>query len=460
MLKLIPTILLSLMVTAQAQASQCSGEPLAQNMLCAPDEGIVPDTGTDLSAQIPALLEKSSAEKKGIFFPAGEYLFSQDVVMTSRNTLQGSTQGTVFRGISPTGSAILVGDETYTNTVTDLTVSHIIFDNARVGFYGRKNRINLTYNAFVNTRTATNAGQLTASTNPYLIRGNIFMRGNGYPGVGLNTYGNAPGLIIEHNFLGSPDKMSKAAPWLLDDTKALLKTMLTLREQGKLAFDDAQDKFVAGWYSTSNLRDGTFRNNFFSGSTDSKLYNPDTGAEDITRDHAVYIKQYDKVAVTQNYFGGWPEDASGQLKFRNANGLVFAANYLDNISFNARPYDNTDPAWWIMTNTFIFNNYVKNGIINYWQNFYDTADKFITVTDYLVFSNVFDVENKNDCLVSGQSMSLSEEFYESNNRFSDGTDGVVTCGVMNPLSLDDITARLPDYASELLNLQPLKPGAD
>lgn len=460
MAKLIPTLLFSLAFTAQAHASQCNGENMPDNMLCATEEGIAPDTQTDLSALIPALLEKSTTEKKGIYFPAGSYLFSQDIVMTSWNTLQGSPQGTVFKGISPTDNAIVVGDETYGNTVTDLTISHIIFDNARVGFYGRKNRIDLTYNAFINTRTATNAGQLTASTNPYLIRGNIFMRGNGYPGVGINTYGNAPGLIVEHNFLGSPDKIAKAAPWLLDDTRAMLNTLLSLREQGKLAFDDAQDKFVAGWYSTSNLRDGTFRNNFFSGSTDSKLFNPDTGAEDITRDHAVYIKQYDKVVVTQNYFGGWPEDASGQLKFRNANGLVFAGNYLDNISFNARPYDNTDPAWWIMTNTFIFNNYVKNGIINYWQNFYDTEDKFITVTDYLVFSNIFEVENKSDCLVSGQSMSLSDEFYESDNRFSDGTDGVVTCGVMNPLSLDAITARLPDYAAALLTLQPLMPGTE
>lgn len=52
----------------------------------------------------------------------------------------------------------------------------------------------------------------------------------------------------------------------------------------------------------------------------------------------------------QNYFGGWPgaDRASGQLKFRNAKGLVFAGNYLQGISFNARPYDNVDDAWLIM----------------------------------------------------------------------------------------------------------------
>lgn len=452
------TLLLATAFTSYGQAAECGGEPLPDSTLCAPDEGINPNTGDDLSGAIPALLAKSKAEQKGIFFPAGKYRFSKDIALTSWNSLLGSPQGTVFQGVNGSGNAILVGDETYNNQLSDLTISHIIFDNARVGFYGRKTNIDINYNVFINTRTAASIAQLTASTNPYLIRGNVFMRGKNYPGVGLSTYGNAPGLIVEHNFLGSPAKASHATPWLLSDTRAMLTTLMAQRQKGTVAFDDVQDKFVAGWYSTSNLRDGVFRNNYISGSTDQMLYNPVTNANDIIRDHAIYIKQYDKVVIAQNYFSGWPADAFGQIKVRNATGLAFVANTLDGISFNARPYDNVDKAWWIMNDTWVFNNWVKNGVISYWQNFYDTPDKYITVKNYLVFSNVFDTTDKKSCLISGQSRSLSTEFYASNNTFSDGTSGVQTCGVINPIPLNEATARLPDYARALLNLKPLQPA--
>ena len=426
----------------------------------APDAGINPNTGEDLTEKLSALLEESSVSKKGIYFPEGVYTFSNDVIIKSYNSLKGSLSGTVFRGISGSGNAIMFGDGTYGNTVTALSIENIIFDNARVHFYGRKSNISVSHNVFINTVTATDVAQLTCSTNAYTINGNVFMRGRGFAGVGLSTYGNSAGLVIEQNFLGSVSDIAVATPWLEHETQIMLATLLMLREAGVMVFDDAQGDFVAGWYSTSSLRKGVFRKNFFTGSEEIYLYNPATGVEDIGRDHNVYIKQYVQVEVVQNYFGGWPgaDRASGQLKFRNAKGLVFAGNYLKGISFNARPYDNVSDSWLIMQNTFIFNNYLNDGMISFWQNFTDSESKSINVENYLVFANEFINRDDSDALLSSPSTTLSpDQFLCAENRFVDIGTLVPTSGAFTETSIEMLRAMLPDYASQYLSIKPIKP---
>jgi Pectate lyase superfamily protein len=387
--------------------------------LYAPNEGVCPDTGEDLAEKLDALFDKSHAMQKGIYFPEGVYLTSKDAIMKSHNSLRGAMSGTVFRGISASGNAVMFGDATYENTVTNLSIRNIIFDNARVHFYGRKTNINVSYNVFINTVTATDMAQLTCSTNAYVIKGNVFMRGRGYAGVGLSTYGNAPGLVVEQNFLGSVTDIDAATPWIDGETQAILATLLERREAGLMTFDDAQGDFVAGWYSTSNLRKGVFRKNFFTGSKEMFLYNPATGEEDIQRDHNIYIKQYDQVEVVQNYFAGWPGDhPSGQLKFRNAKGLVFAGNYLLGTSFNARPYNTVADQWLIMQDTYIFNNYLDDGIISYWQNFVDSEVEAIRVENYLVFANEFINREATEAFITSPARTFSaDQFLCAENRF-------------------------------------------
>ena len=426
----------------------------------APDAGISAGTGEDLSDKLTTLLEESNTTKKGIYFPEGVYLFSKDVILKSYNSLKGALSGTVFRGISDSGSAVMFGDDTYGNTVTSLSVENIIFDNVRVHFYGRKTGISVSHNVFINTETATDVAQLTCSTNPYTITGNVFMRGRGYAGVGLSTYGNSAGLIIEQNFLGSVSDIIRASSWLDSETQTMLSSLLVLRSAGVMTFDDAQGDFVAGWYSTSNLRKGVFRKNFFTGSEAVYLYNRVTGAEDIGRDHNVYIKQYDQVEVVLNYFGGWPgnDRASGQLKFRNAKGLVFAGNYLQGISFNARPYDNVDDNWLVMQDTFIFNNCLNDGMISYWQNFTDSTDKAINVKNYLVFANAFINRDASDALISSPSTTLSpDQFLCAENRFVETGELVPTSGVFAETDVEALRAMLPDYASQYLSINPIIP---
>ncbi|EDV0263694.1 hypothetical protein YM80_004381 [Salmonella enterica subsp. salamae] len=395
-----------------------------------------------------------------IYFPEGGYNFGKDINLKSYNSLRGSVSGTVFRGISPDGEAVMFGDGTYGNTVSSLNIEYIIFDNARVQFYGRKTNINVRHIIFINTVTNSDVAQLTCSTNAYNIKGNVFMRGRGFAGVGLSTYGNAAGLNIAQNFLGSVQDISTAAPWLDEETKLMLTTLLELRDAGTMIFDDEQGDFVAGWYSTSNLKKGLLQKNFFKGSKEIFLYNPVSDKEDITRDHNVYIKQYDQVEITHNYFGGWPGDdrASGQLKFRNAKGLVFAGNYLHGTSFNARPYDNVDEQWLIMQDTFIFNNYLNDGMISYWQNFRDTESKAITVKNYLVFSNKLINRDSSEALISSPTQTLSPtQFLCAENIFVDDGALVPTSGVMTKKNLENLKSMLPDFASQYLSIEPIMP---
>lgn len=433
---------------------------LMNNYIYAPDAGLSPDTGEDLSEKLILLLEDSNVKQKGIYFPEGVYLFTKHITMKSYNSLLGSVSGTVFRGSSVDGEAVMFGDSTYENTVTSLSIENIIFENARVHFYGRKTNISIQHNVFINTVTATDVAQLTCSTNAYTIKGNVFMRGRGFAGVGLSTYGNAPGLLIEHNFLGSVEDITNATPWLDEQTQAMLATLLKLRDTGVMDFEDSQGDFVAGWYSTSNLRKGVFRANFFTGSEEVYLYNPASGELDIARDHNIYIKQYDQVEVVQNYFGGWPgnDRASGQLKFRNAKGLVFAGNYLKGISFNARPYDNVDDKWLLMQDTYIFNNYLNNGMISYWQNFIDSDEKSINVKNYIVFENRLSNRDASEPLITSPSNTFSsDQFLCSENRFIETGELVPISGVFLESDLTTLQKLLPDYAQQYLCIEPVTP---
>lgn len=426
----------------------------------APDAGINPDTGDDLSLKLSILLSESNATQKTIYFPEGTYIFSEDILLQSYNSLKGSTKGTIFRGITNSGESVMFGDNIYVNTVKELSIENIIFDNARVHFYGRKTNISISHNVFINTITDASTAQLNCSTNAYTIKGNIFMRGRGYAGVGISTYGNAAGLIIEQNFLGSVSDIALATPWLDEETQDMLALLLELRDSGLISFDDAQGDFVAGWHSTSFLKKGLFRRNFFVGSKEMYLYNPLTNDEDIGRDHNVYIKQYEQVEIVENYFGGWPgnDSASGQLKFRNAKGLVFAANHLKDISFNARPYDSTQDEWLIMQNTFIFNNYIDNGMISYWQNFIDSEDKAISIESYLVFDNLFTERDTSQILISSPEKTLSfDQFLCAENRYVNTGELVQINGVFRIKDLEDLKKMLPEYAYKYVNAEPIMP---
>lgn len=459
-MKKIAALTAILLNVSLASASELCGDelmPASPALFCSYHFGLKPGDEKDISSELQSALTLASEQKKGIFFPHGKYKILNQVLVKNHNSIIGSTFGaTIFSGPPPNKPAILFGDLSYGPTVGDLEIKGIIFDNIWVGFFGTsKKNIEINYNVFINTNRKEE--QLSAAHVPFVIKGNIFMRGRYFPGVGLSTYANkikdGKRLVVEGNFLGSLDLINKAANYIDDSTKLMIEKLTKLRLADELNFDDDQGNFIAGWYSTSGLNGGLFYKNFFSGNTLQNLWNPQTKQYDIIRDHNIYIKQYDDVDVIQNYFGGWPDTAEGQLKFRNAENLTFAANHLERISFNARPYD-TSPNMY-MRNTYIFNNYIAEGIINYWQNFTDTPEKNIDIKDYFVFDNIFSALDKKICRISSTWRSIHpEQFKEANNLYLDASK-VISCDGMIQETSDYLKENIPIKKQAYLSLKPL-----
>jgi len=281
----------------------------------------------------------------------------------------------------------------------------------------------------------------------------VFMREPGYPGLGPSTYRNT---AIEGNFLRLPVEAPRAVGYLDEQSMSLIARVEVLAAGGALTLDVDQGNFVSGWYATDGLKDSRFQRNYFSGNELQHLSNASTGAYDITCDHNVYIKQYQNVDVLQNYFAGWPLDACGQVKFRNAEGLTFAANYLDGLSFDARPYDNSTSMF--MRETYVFNNSIRDGVVSYWQNFTDAPPaKFIDASNFWVFGNRFETSMGDyaACRVSSTKRNVSGQFFEADNSYYAGQP--VLARDFNALPLADIQARLPAVKQGYLSLPVIAP---
>ncbi len=439
-------------------AELCGGESVPTNipLVCALSVGIERDTGVDQSAKINTELATAAANNTGLFFPAGKYRVDGNINVPTKGSLVGSRTGTTLF-YSTLTAAPLIGDDVYANTVENLMISDIIFDNIAVSFYGNtKRNITVRYNAFINTKTLPTQTQLSVAHGNYIIKGNVFMRGRNYPGVGLSTYKNN-GTTISYNFLGSASNKDKASTYIDTRTANLITKLVNAKNAGQLVMDDDQGNYVSGWYATDELRNSSFFRNFYAGNTQQMLFNPQTQLENIQRDHIIYIKQYDNVNVYQNYFTGWPTTAAGQLKFRNAENLVFAANYLDTTNFDARPYNHSPKLF--MRNTYIFNNYINEGKVTFWQNFDDSDEKSIDVVDYLVFSNTFSAADMILPRITRTARNRSNNFYitQSSNLYTDTTTEVVASSNFTNITLEAMHAKIPADKQRFLTMTYIAP---
>ncbi|HFR4114899.1 TPA: hypothetical protein ACHVKA_002911 [Yersinia enterocolitica] len=440
-------------LSANATDLGCAGEemPLLSGavLTCATELGIKPNQEFDLSTEVSAAL----ADGKSIFFPAGSYLIGSDIVLNEKNSLVGSEAGvTILRGVKQDES-ISIGNKTYGTLVNQLTIKNIIFENATVNFYGNKKNITIINNAFINTDSEKE--QLTVSHHPFTIHGNVFLRDKNHPGLGLSTYRNSK-TKIENNVIGdiSDENILLTMNYYDVGTFNVINKIKESAKNKQLNVLDEQGYFVAGWYATDGLKDSVFRNNIVSGNTLDCL---DVSGETekakctMTRDHVIYIKQYNNVDVVNNYFSGWPLDAAGNLKFRNASHLYFAGNYLNKTEFNARPYNNSDVL--NMDNTFIFNNTLQDTMIGYWQNFTDTDDYYINAKNFVVFDNLFIAEKQDKPLISSSFRSTHGEFLEANNRYADQTP--VKTQAFKSVDIAAATERLPADKAALLAVKPI-----
>lgn len=439
-------------------AELCGDESLPTNipLVCALSVGIERNTDADQSTKINTELATAAANNKGLFFPTGKYRVDANISVPTKGSLVGSRTGTTLF-YSTLDAAPLVGDDVAANAVENLMISDIIFDNIVVSFYGNaKRNIIVRYNAFINTKTLTNKAQVSVAHGNYVVKGNVFMRGRNYPGVGLSTY-KSNNATISYNFLGSASNKDRASTYIDTRTRNLITKLVNAKNANQLVMDDDQGNYVSGWYATDELINSSFFRNFFAGNTQQMLFNPQTQLEDIQRDHIIYIKQYNNVDVYQNYFTGWPTTAAGQLKFRNAENLVFAANYLDTTSFDARPYDHSPKLF--MRNTYIFNNYVHEGKVTFWQNFNDSDEKSIDVVDYLVFSNTFSAADMTLPRITRTTRNRSNNFYitQSSNLYTGTTTQVVASSNFTDITLTEMHAKIPTNKQRFLTMTYIAP---
>jgi hypothetical protein len=431
--------------------------------------GFIPDSNVDYSKKLNDLMEIWSApsnEPTILYFSPGKYRFDNNISVKNNISIFGGTSAGLVVFYSNSEKAITLGADENTAINNHFKLKNLIFDNITLRFTGGKKKgVRIRCCAFINSKTPTevepnnsrNNAQVDVQNGSFDIRNNVFMRGKEYPGLGINTYKNQ-NTQIKSNFLGSFKDVEKATPYLAQETINLLKKM----EQKKtdLNLSDDEGNYVSAWYATDGLLDSIFINNYFCGNTKQLLYNPKTKIDEIKRDHIIYLKFYNKVKLMQNYFSGWPSDAFGQIKVRNAENLTFIANYLENTSVNARAYDNKDNKNYFLKNTYVLNNFIKEGQINYYQNFTDSDSKSIEIKDFLVFGNRFQAANKSVARIKGDSKNKSKEFYYTavENIYTDDEQSKpVKAELFQNIEADKLKEKLPTEIVSLLKETWIEP---
>ncbi|MDG4985127.1 hypothetical protein OGZ51_13355 [Lactococcus lactis] len=429
------------------------------------DIGIIADDDIDYTEKLNQYMSEQTEEVEIRFLP-GRYRFESNIIAKNNISLFGPASDEIAVFFSRNGNAISLGADATVDINNYFKLRKIIFDNIIIRFLGEnKKGIRIRCCAFINSKTPTNIdpnqsrnnAQLDVRNSSYDVRNNIFMRGKNFPGIGISTYKNTS-TKLTGNFLGSFKDISKAKTYLESETLSLLSLMKD--KSSSLNLEEDEGNFVSAWYATDELKDSTFTKNFISGNTLSKLHNPETDSEDIDRDHIIYIKHYNNVVISQNFFSGWPTDAHGQLKARNAENLVLVGNYLEQTSVNARAYKSSKNLFF--RNTYILNNFISEGEINYYQDFVDSDSLKIDVKDFLVFGNHFKASNIEKTRIKGTPRNSSQEFYytKTSNVYDDDNQKVVASKEFQDISEEVIKAKIPEEYQRYVSTSWIVPGSD
>jgi len=445
------TVLHLLTLQVYAADTLCAGEKTPEikdvTLTCAKDLGILPNTGTDVSGLISSAMPVNG----GIFFPVGDYIINQNIVLKTANSLVGSETGTTIFHDNRGDNTAFVGDANYSSIVKNLTIKGIVFNNVRIYFYGNKSNISIINNALINTLYTD--VQLAISHNPFIIQGNILLRDEDHPGIGLSTYRNK-NTVVEHNIIGdiSDSNLIPRLNYYDTGTFELVNKLKLAAKNGRLIVKEDQGYFQSGWYATDGLTDSEFNYNIVAGNKKTCLKSdPTTGNCNISRDHVMYIKQYSNVTLKNNLFSGWPADDSGGAKFRNATGVYFVGNYLDSVDFDARAYKSS--ATTFMNDTFVFNNFIKEGTVNYYQDIVNSDTESISVSNFVVFDNKFQAKDQTILGIFGTWRNPTGEFLEANNTFHDQTQ--VNTSDFKNIDVETAKGRIPPAKIPLLSVEPI-----
>ena len=418
--------------------------PQRKKTTCILSLGVFPNVDQDQSGVIEEALTEARKKDRALYFPAGRYKISRNLLMQDGDSLMGDPDGLSILDASQSHQTVIVGNENYYDEIHEESISNIVFENAAVRFYGRKHDIVLEGNVFFNTNRREE--QLYVSHNNFLIKDNAFLRSKMFPGMTLFSYKNS-NIRVESNFWGDLSDISRAKNILSTNARKRLALLNYLQDSQGRFLEDAQSNYVKGWYS-SLVRHGEMINNFSASSASDKLFNPETEVEDIDRDHNIYHIAYEYLLVTGNYFSGWPKDAYGGLKFRNAGTLYFAGNYLDEINLLTYTYASSVKK---LDSTFVLSNLFIESGVRYWQDYEDSEEMKLDINIFLVNRNHF-ISETDDVSVKGTWRTESKSRFQLAPHKSWPSLTPVKSSYFTEVTQESADQKIPEEHSYLLSL--------
>lgn len=403
---------------------------------------LVGDGKTDNTNNLRNLLDYSLRNNIELIFPEGIYVITDDIdistlpsspIFKSQANLKIRSQykdrpaiidGTVFLEGKPESEKrmLLIKEEEYHHSLNYLEIEDMIFNNVGLLFNGpHKKGISIINNGFVNgefTRQMNTEGTkvwrikmvpyVEVKNSKYIINENVFMRSEAHPGKGIATYATKF-TEIKNNYFGDLKDIDKAFNdgIITKNTydranymkKYSTKSTLNPSYNGDLNVNDYYDKFInkpmvdapdGNFFTAINVfrydKDVLIKENYFN-ITETKdvvhklgydVLIEGIGSNERRRDHIIYAKSYDGLAIVRNYFKGMENGSAGGVKLRNGNNVYVGSNFFNNVPLLTYIYGDLTKSETLLYNTVIHKNMFsqssldgKQGTILYYQSFRD-----------------------------------------------------------------------------------------
>ncbi|CAB4037217.1 Hypothetical predicted protein, partial [Paramuricea clavata] len=352
-----------------------------------------------------------------IYFPAGKYLITSNLIIKGRVTLMGSVDGiSLFR--TENTSALLTTINYEGIAAHDyLDIDRLFFDGVQLEF--RQDQITISHCVFFSNETPS-----PKADKAWLRKGQsfCFLRDERGFGIAVDVQSSVA-IKIEKNIFGLD---LGRIDWMDNELGTTYWPTLKRKLQflkNELNLCDDQGFWKSSIYHGFN-NDSAIEKNIFNGSP-----NYVRNGSFQHKDHAVYLKAFHNLNFTENYVRGWDPDSSGGIKARNGEGLVIARNYVDDTGILLYIHKQVGrPLPLFLKNVLVYGNHIvertkpghrKSGI------FYLEPHQNFTDENLVYAGNVFEIEGANptskDCIFIGKHANLNQHHVYDDNIYEGTT---------------------------------------
>lgn len=442
------------------------------------DLTILANTPVDQTAKIQQAILAVQSRGDSLYFPKGTYIVQSNIELRNGGTIFGDPSGeTIFDGSSAQNMLYLKRSgfkPSRQDVIKNLTFKNIGVSITTNNNFGVSIENNLFYNGkytekegafYISLTTADGKDSLSNVD----IKNNILLRGNGYAGRGIGTYGTTD-VTIEKNFIGKTENLEQAT--ILNPTLFNKKIWL---DNNKTEVNGNQGNFVTGINAIDNDKNLKIVSNYISGSNSPNVYDQSNNAMMIypdskdevyryRRDHVVYAKGYDKLTILENYFSGWTNDSAGGIKIRNGSKLFMGSNYLDDVPILSYVYGDM-PNKLMLEQTFIYNNLyhaispdnISRKAFLYWQDFIQLPDNKVSLTNNIYYRNKImtsqrALEPVDHFVFQPKDSESIKEFYWSENKYINNHQEVLV--KLNSLELSSDNIHSEDVEEKIQAIFP------